>query len=294
MIDYIGTVIRPPSEHNSFLLQVTLGCSHNKCTFCPAYKEKPFKIVPIEKIKSDLKYAKNYESNIKRVFLCDGDALVLKHDKFLNILNLVNNNLKNVTRIGTYANAKSVLLKNLSQLKEYKENKLGIIYLGIESGDDELLKKVKKCDNRDRIIEACKLIKEAGIKLSVTVLLGLAGNNSDLQKKHILNTASLLNEINADFISALTVMAVPGTEFGNKVENNEITIPNPFEITKELILLLENTNLKTSVFTANHASNYIPIKIAGEFRKQPVIDQLKQVVKNKDNSKIKPDFLRGL
>lgn len=294
MLDYIGTVIRPPSEHKSLLLQITLGCSHNKCTFCPAYKDKPFKILSEEKIQNDILIAKRFGQSIKRVFLCDGDALVIPHEKLINILTLINNNLTKVNRIGTYANARSVLLKNHKELVEYKKNKLGIIYLGIESGDDELLNKVKKCDDRGRMIEACNMITDAGIKLSVTVLLGLAGNDAEKQKFHILKTASLLNEINADFISALTVMPAPGTEFYQSVANGTIKIPNPFGITKELILLLENTDLRTSVFTANHASNYIPIKIAGEKRKDAVVKQLQLIVEKKDNSKIKPDFLRGL
>jgi len=294
MLDYIGTVIRPPSEHKSLLLQVTLGCSHNKCTFCPAYKDKPFKILSDEKIKQDIIKVSPYSHLFKRVFLCDGDALVLPHKKLINTLNLINNHLPDITRIGVYANARSVLLKTPEQLEEYKKNKLGIIYLGIESGDDKLLKSVKKCDNRAKMIEACNMVTNAGIKLSVTVLLGLAGNKKEKQTSHIEKTASLLNEINADFISALTVMPAPKTEFYQSVKNGDITIPTPFEITKELIQLLEKTNLKTSVFTANHASNYIPIKIAGEKRKESVLNQLKEIVKTQDKSKIKPEYLRGL
>jgi radical SAM superfamily enzyme YgiQ (UPF0313 family) len=294
MLNYIGTVIRPPSEHKSLLLQVTLSCSHNKCTFCPAYKDKQFKIFGEEKILQDILTVKPYSHMFKRVFLCDGDALVIPDKKFLNILKLINMHFPNLSRIGTYANARSVLLKSEKELKQYKENKLGIIYLGIESGDNNLLKQVKKCDTRERMIEACNLIKKAGIKLSVTILLGLAGNNKEAVESHILQTASLLNAIESDFISALTVIPVEGTEFYNKIRQGKLTVPNPFEITKELILLLENTNLKNSVFTANHASNYVPIKIAGEKNKQKTIESLKNIVQTQDNSKIKPEFLRGL
>jgi len=294
MLNYIGTVIRPPSEHKSLLLQVTLGCSHNKCTFCPAYKNKPFRLVKEEKVLQDILTIAPYSHMFKRVFLCDGDALIMPHKRLLKILKLINLHLPNTTRIGTYANARSVLLKSSDELKQYRENKLGIIYLGIESGDNNLLKQVKKCDTRERMIEACNMVKQAKIKLSVTILLGLAGSDKEKQKSHILKTASLLNSIEPDFISALTVMPVEGTEFYNKVSKGEIVIPNPFEITKELIMLLENTNLKNSVFTANHASNYVPIKIAGEKNKLKTIEQLKAIVNAKDNSKIKPEFLRGL
>ena len=206
---YEGMIIRPPSEAYSLLLQVTVGCSHNKCTFCRAYKDKKFRIKTFEEIEEDIIEAGRYGA-IEKVFLCDGDALIIPQKKLVPIMESINTHVRGVERIGTYANTKAVLRKSPEELKELREMGLSIAYLGLETGNDLLLEKVRKGVNTAQMIEAAGRIKDAGITLSVTVLLGIGGTG--MSREHAIDTARVLTEMDPDFGGALTVMVVPGTE----------------------------------------------------------------------------------
>ncbi|MCP4680851.1 MAG: radical SAM protein, partial [Desulfobacterales bacterium] len=228
---YEGTCIRPPSEAFSILLQVTLGCSHNKCTFCGAYKDKRFGIKDDGIILSDIMFAARYMKRQNRVFLMDGDALIIPQKRLVWILDKIREHIPWVKRVGAYANAKSIKMKSLEELIELKKKGLGILYLGVETGDDEILKKVCKGSSTQTLIKMGRKVREAGIKLSVTVLLGIAGRDGSL--KHARLTGELLSAMDPNYVGALTVMLNPGTPLHRDYVNGE------FELLSEKELLPE-------------------------------------------------------
>jgi radical SAM superfamily enzyme YgiQ (UPF0313 family) len=256
---YQGSIIRPPSEANSILLQVTVGCSHNRCTFCGVYQEDRFCFKPLSQVEADIEYAARYYSNVRRLFLCDGDALILPQDHLLSILNLVREKLPKVTRVGTYANAKSLMRKSDDELLALREAGLGIAYVGLESGDDTVLKAVDKGVTAAQQIEQVQRLQRAGIKRSITVLLGIAGREGSLQ--HARLTGEALTQMDPEYVGALTVMLVPGTSLYNQWRSGEFALPDPIEILSELREMLSYTHLTGGQFMANHASNYLPLKL---------------------------------
>lgn len=255
---YEGSVYRPPSEAKSYILQVTLGCSHNQCTFCSMYKDKTFRVRSIDEIFEDLKLARDYYSKIERIFLADGDALVLKTETLIKILKEIKRLFPECKRIGIYANPGDLLRKSVLDLLKLKNLGLGIIYLGIESGSDLVLKKVKKGFTKEEIIKSGKKAKEAGIPLSVTLISGLGGKIH--WEKHALESAEVVNSINPEYVSLLTLLLEDDTELYNTYKKGDFEILSPEEIAVETKLFLENTALKNCIFRSNHASNYIPLK----------------------------------
>ncbi len=255
---YEGNIIRPPSEANSILLQVTVGCSHNKCTFCGTYTGERFKIKPDAIIKEDLTFAAQYCQRQRRVFLCDGDALIIPMPRLLSILTAIEKDLPWVTRVGAYANAKSLKMKTVEELQELRSHGLGILYMGLESGDDVTLKKIKKGATSKTMIAMGRKAKDAGIKLSLTVLLGLAGRSRSLQ--HAEATGRTLSAIDPDYIGALSLMLIPGTPLNLDYEAGVFPLLNADEMLRELRAMIAATHLSRGLFHANHASNYLPIR----------------------------------
>jgi len=255
---YEGNIIRPPSEANSILLQVTVGCSHNKCTFCGTYAGERFKIKPDTIIQEDIAFAAQYCRRQRRVFLCDGDALILPMPRLLSILAILEKNLPWVTRVGAYANAKSLKMKTAEELQELRSHGLRILYMGLESGDDVTLKKIKKGATSETMIAMGRKAKDAGIKLSLTVLLGLAGRSRSLQ--HAEATGRALSAIDPDYIGALSLMLIPGTPLHQDYENGVFELLNSDEMLRELRAMIAATHLSRGLFHANHASNYLPIR----------------------------------
>ena len=290
-MDYEGLIIRPPSEAYSLLLQVTVGCSHNKCTFCGTYRQKKFKIKSLEQIKKDLREARHYE-NVEKVFLCDGDALIIPQSRLEEILKLINDNLPNIKRIGTYANAKSILRKSVDELKKLRELGLKIIYLGVETGNIELLQKISKGATYEQMVTAARCVKEAGITLSVTVLLGLGGIEKSVE--HALDTAKILTDMDPDYAGALTLMLVPQTPLYDDYVAGRFILPDKFGFIRELYLIIANSNFTNCYFTSNHASNYLPIKANLPFQKENVLKLISSVIDKKDMKRIRPEHLRGL
>ena len=289
---YEGVVIRPPSEAHSLILQVTVGCSHNKCIFCPAYKAKRFRIKSFNEIKEDIDEARIHAQYLRRVFLADGDALIIPQLRLLEILNYLNEKLPKLQRIGIYGNAKSVLRKSVDELRELKENKLGIIYLGIESGDEETLKNVHKGISYKKMVEAAKRVKAARIKLSVTVLLGVAGVTRSMI--HAEETAKILTDIQPDYVGALTLMIIPEAPLYRMIEEGEFTLPSPFGLLKELRTMIAESNLHNCLFFSNHASNYLPIKARLPKDKNSSLRLIDEVLSSGDESLLKPEYLRAL
>ena len=290
-MDYEGLIIRPPSEAYSLLLQVTTGCSHNKCTFCGTYRQKKLKIKPLEQIKKDLREASSYD-DVDKVFLCDGDALIIPQPRLEEILKLINDNLPNINRIGTYANAKSILRKSVDELKTLRSLGLKIIYLGVETGNVELLKKINKGVTYEQMVTAARRVKEAGIILSVTVILGLGGIEKSIE--HARDTAKILTDIDPDFAGALTLMFVPETELYEDYLAGRFVLPDKFGFIRELYLMIAESNFTNCYFTSNHASNYLSVKAYLPREKEKILEMISSVIKEEDLSRIRPEYLRGL
>ncbi len=284
-------VIRPPSEAESLILQVSLGCSHNRCTFCPTYKGRRFRIKDLEQIKEEIEEAASY-GPFRKVFLADGDALIIPQAKLVAILDHLNEKLTGMRRVGIYGNAKSILRKSVEELKALKERKLGIVYLGVETGDPELLVKIRKGATYEQMVEAGRRVKEAGITLSATVLLGLGGVEGG--QRHARATARVLSDIDPDFASALTLMVVPGTPLDDEMKAGEFSLPSPFQLLEELGTIVGQSDFSRCYFTSNHASNYLPIKARLPRDKDAVVALIQKVASAKDPSLLRPEFLRGL
>ena len=287
---YEGDIIRPPSEANSLLLQVTVGCSHNKCSFCPAYKKKKFRIKSHEEILEDILETSRWRS-IEKVFLCDGDALIIPQERLIQILVLIRTHIKGVQRVGTYANAKSILRKTIDELVELRELGLGIVYLGIETGNDELLRKIRKGVTAAQMIEAGRRVKEAGIPLSVTVILGLGG--SERNTEHANDTARILTEIDPEYASALTLMLMPGTPLYSEYASGHFALPEKFDLLKELAIIIEKADFSSCYFTSNHASNYLPIKARLPEEKKITVATIYNTIEKNDVKSLMAEFMRG-
>jgi radical SAM superfamily enzyme YgiQ (UPF0313 family) len=287
---YEGDIIRPPSEANSLLLQVTVGCSHNKCTFCPAYKKKKFRIKSYDEILEDILEASRWRIT-EKVFLCDGDALIMPQERLIQILHSIRNHIKGVKRVGIYANAKSILRKTIDELVELRELGLGIVYLGIETGNDELLRKIRKGVTAAQMIEAGRRVKDAGIPLSVIVILGLGG--SEQNPEHANDTAKILTDIDPEYASALTLMLMPGTPLYSEYEAENFKLPGKFDLLRELASIIEKSNFSGCYFTSNHASNYLPIKARLPSEKEKTVTTIYDTIKKNDVNSLKPEYMRG-
>lgn len=289
---YEGTIYRPPSEADSLILQVAIGCSHNKCTFCGSYKDKKFRIRPYEEIVEDVQEAKQYARYIRKVFLADGDALIIPHKRLLEIVKLVNDAFPKLERIGVYGNTKSILKKSLEELKALKELGVGIVYLGVESGDQVVLDRVCKGTLLDKTAEAAQKVKDAGILLSVTVLLGLGG--TERSKIHAEETGKFLSRIKPDYAGALSVIVVPGTVLADEIKKGTFIVPDPYMLLEELYIMIENTHVDHTYFASNHASNYLPVKAWLPEEKEKTLKAIKHVLSERDPSMLRPESMRAL
>jgi radical SAM superfamily enzyme YgiQ (UPF0313 family) len=286
---YEGNCIRPPPEAFSILLQVTLGCSHNKCTFCGTYKDKRFAIKDDRVILGDILFAARHMRNQDRVFLMDGDALIIPQDRLVWILDRIHEHLPWVKGIGSYANTKSISLKTPQQLNDLRAKGLDRIYLGVETGDDEIRKKVHKGFTARQCAEMGQKIKSAGMRLTVMVLLGIAGKEHSLE--HAKATGEILSAMNPDHVAALTVIPVPGTPFWDQLETGELELPDEKGMLLEMREMLRHTNLQGGTFASNHASNYLSLRVQLPEEKQEALDLLDAAIQGKVG--LKPEWMRG-
>jgi radical SAM superfamily enzyme YgiQ (UPF0313 family) len=287
---YEGNCIRPPSEAYSILLQVTVGCSHNKCTFCGTYKNKRFRIKDNDIILSDILFASRYMRRQDKVFLMDGDSLVVPQKRLMWILERIKEHLPWVRRVGAYANTKGIKMKGPEDLAELKANGLGILYLGVETGDEATRKKIRKGSTVSQCIEMGRKVKAAGIKLSVTVLLGIAGKEKSLE--HARATGELLSAMDPDYVGSLTVMLVPGTPLWEEYQRGEFELPDEPGLLKELREMIVHTNLTQGLFFSNHASNYLPVKARLPKGKQDALDFIDTALRGEIG--LKPEWMRAL
>ncbi|MGB6065893.1 MAG: radical SAM protein [Desulfomonilaceae bacterium] len=288
---YIGSVYRPPSEANSLIIQATLGCNHNKCTFCGSYRDKRFTIRPIEEIRDDLREARHI-GPIPRVFLADGDALCMPQKRLIEVLQAVNEFIPYVERIGIYANARNILRKSLEDLRALASLKLGIIYMGVETGDSVLLGKICKGSTYEQLVEAGRKVKQAGITLSVTVLLGIGGIEGS--ERHARATAKVLTDMDPDYVGALSVILVPGTPLHKEFIEGRFRLPDPFGLINELRIMIAESSFNHCVFRSNHASNYLPVKATLPEDKKRILEAIDAVLESRDERRLRPEFLRAL
>jgi radical SAM superfamily enzyme YgiQ (UPF0313 family) len=292
---YDGLIIRPPNEADSLILQVAVGCSHNLCTFCPAFKSKQFRSKPLEQVLQDIDSARAREAygpGVRRVFLCDGDPLILPSAHLDAILERLNGVFPRLQRIGIYGNAKSILRKTPEDLAQLRTLKLGIVYLGLESGDPETLIAVRKGATPEDMIQAAHRVRAAGIKLNVTVLLGLGGVKRSAE--HARATIEVLNQMQPNHVAALTLMVVEHTPLYDEMQQGRFTLPGTFELLAELREIIAGSELKNCLFFSNHASNYFPVQARLPHDKQALLERLDRVLQSRDTSMLRPESSRGL
>jgi radical SAM superfamily enzyme YgiQ (UPF0313 family) len=287
---YEGMIIRPPSEANSILLQVTVGCSRNKCTFCGTYQGERFRIKTDDIIQADIAFAEKYCQRQRRVFLCDGDALIIPQKRLVSILSDIKQKLPWVTRVGAYANAKSLKLKTHQELEILRSLGLGILYMGLESGDDVTLKAIQKGALSEEMIRMGQKARQAGFKLSVTVLLGIAGR--ERSRIHAQETGRVLSAIDPEYVGALSLMLIPGTPLHEDYEAGRFVLIDPDETLQELRTMIDATHLTRGLFHANHASNYLPIRARMPAEKLATLALIDQALAGK--IALKPEHLRAL
>ena len=288
---YEGMIYRPPSEADSLILQVAVGCSYNKCTFCHSFLDKSFRVKSFDEIREDIDEA-SLHAPIHRVFLADGDALAMPHGNMVEILEYLRLKIRGLKRVGVYANAADVLRKTTGELRELKELGLGIIYLGLESGNAEVLKRIRKNATAEQMILAAARVKEAGILISLTVLLGIGG--VELSREHARDTGKVLSAMDPDYVGALSLMIVPGTPIYDDLRAGCFEMPSPFGLIKELEEIVDGCDFTNCFFASNHASNYLSLRIRMPDEKQSALKHIRSVLECCDHAALRPEYLRGL
>lgn len=287
---YEGMVYRPPSEARSLIIQVTIGCAHNKCTFCTMYKDKKFRIRKKEEILEDFQMAYDtYGDCIRRIFLADGDALVVKTPDLLEILDFIRMRFPSTERVTSYGTPKDILRKSEEELKALAAAGLDMVYMGAESGDAVTLERINKGVTREEVIEAGRKLRKCGIKSSITLISGLGGRKR--LREHAIESAKLISDIRPDYVGFLTLMLDESTEIYRQIQEGEMELLTPDDVVEEMRLFLTNVDSEGTVFRANHASNYVILK--GDLNKDigAMLAQLDEVEAAK---RYRPERVRGL
>ncbi|MGB6127671.1 MAG: radical SAM protein [Psychrilyobacter sp.] len=284
---YEGAIFRPPSEANSLILQVTVGCSHNKCTFCSMYKDKSFRMKSKEEIFADIDaYTNDFYT---KAFLADGDAMLLPTELLIEIIRRTRSKMPNIKRIGIYAHSNNLKTKSVEELKSLHSEGLNIIYVGIESGSDKILKKINKGITTSEMEKQLMKVSESGIKLSIMIISGLGGK--ELTYEHAIESAKLLSKVKPKFLSLLTLMLEEGTPFYNDVKDNKIQLLNPEEILLETKLLIGNLDVKKTIFRVNHASNYLSLEGILNKDRERILEEIDTAIEDKNYI---PEYFRRL
>ncbi|MDD3654069.1 MAG: radical SAM protein [Desulfotomaculaceae bacterium] len=286
----VPPVYRPPSEASSLILQITLGCSHNACSFCVAYKGKKFRVKTWQEIEADIDAAKEYYQFATRVFLADGNAMVADTSLLLKVLEKLHRDFPYLERVGIYARAGDLLDKTPEDLRKLSEAGISLVYYGLESGSDRILKTIHKGVTIAQVIEGGRKAMAAGLPLSVTFIIGLGG--PDLSEEHAKETAAAASAINPAYLSALTMFIPDGSFMDRKIKRGEFKLLTPEQTLKELKILLENVSLEGCVFRSNHASNYLPLKGVLNQDRDKMLAQIERALVNPHL--LRPEFLRGL
>ncbi len=293
-IDYIEPVFRPPSEWKSLILQVTNGCSWNKCTFCDMYtsENKKFRPKKLELIEQEIVDVASSKQSVSRVFLADGDAMMLPFERLAAILVLIRTHLPQVTRVSSYCLPRNLKNKTVEQLQHLKELGLSLVYVGCESGDDEVLALIDKGETFDSSLAALLKLKEAKIKSSVMILNGLGG--PELSKQHAINSARLMNQAQPEYLSTLVVSFPMGLERFAKPFNGRFRQLNQQQLFKEMEYLLSELSLEKTIFRSDHASNYLVLKgILGK-DKEPLLAKVRMALDKPQAVSLRQEWQRGL
>ena len=289
-VRYIGDVYRPPSEAYSLIIQATVGCSNNTCRFCRMYKAKQFYIRPVEDVLEDLRRARACYGRVGRIFIADGDALIMPVPNWLKILDYIRQNFPETERVTCYATPRSVLLKTPEQLAILKGAGLQMVYMGLESGSDRVLKLMEKGNTAAEIIEASQKLHAAGIKISVTAINGLGG--LDLLQEHAIETGRVFSAMKPQYIGLLTLMIEPPAPVCQMVDSGELKLLTPEEILGETCLILQNCDCEGAVFRSNHASNYLPLAGTLNRDRDKLISMIDRALDGKTN--LRPEYFRAL
>ena len=286
---YKGKVYRPPSEAYSLIVQVTYGCSHNRCAFCDMYDDKRFAMRPMDEIREDFEMARQLYRRVERVFLADGDALMRKTDDLVRILGLIYGLFPECQRVSCYASPASLRVKSEDDLRLLRERGLQMVYMGLESGCDAVLTRMSKGHDAAAIVEAGQKARRCGMTLSVTAISGLGG--TALWREHAVDTAEAVSRMRPDYLGLLTLMVEPGTPLADWVREGSFTLLSPVEVLKETELFLQHVDSEGTVFRMNHASNYLTLKGTLNRDRQALLDKVRSGL---SGASLKPEFLRAL
>lgn len=292
MINYHEPLFRPPSEAHSLIIQATLGCAWNKCAFCEMYSSKQFRARNEEDIFTDIESMSPYSNHYRKVFLADGNAMVLSFERLSRILDKLNETFPRLTRISAYAIAKDIEAKTDEELQALAAKGLKLLYVGIESGDDELLGRINKGENFNSTSKALQRARKAGIKLSVMILNGLGGKNYSHQ--HAINSAKVINEIQPEFLSTLVLSYPYGEKHFIKKFDGEFIPLITIELIAELKVFIEKLELSQTVFRSDHASNYLVLRGNFPRDKEEMLSRINRVLDDPANAKLREEWMRGL
>ena len=292
MIQYQGAVFRPPSEADSLILQATLGCSYNRCTFCGMYREKRFRVRALEDLKVEIAWAAENLPGVRKVFLADGDALVAKASFLAELLREIDAALPGLKRVSCYASPQALQVRTVEEMGALRELGLTQYYLGIESGHDRVLDDLEKGVDAEEMIRVALKAQEAGVKLSTMILLGAGGHG--LSREHALESARVVSAINPRFVSTLVMTPVEDTPLWDAAQRGEVDELSPVELAAELREFIAHLDLRGSIFRSNHASNYLTL--AGNFPKDKaaLVAALDEALAHPDRAPFRPKWLRGL
>ena len=287
---YYGDVYRPPSEARSLIVQVTYGCSHNTCAFCSMYKAKRFAVRPLEEVLEDFRMARQVYPHVEKVFLADGDALVRRASELYTILDTVRALFPECQRVTSYASPSSIRVRTPEELRTLREKGLTMVYMGLESGCDQVLKRMRKGHMSGEIVEMGRKVRESGMALSVTAITGLGG--PEWMERHALDTAAAFNAMNPEYIGMLTLMVEPETPLYDWVNEGSFQLLTPPQVLTETRLLVEHLDSPGSVFRMNHASNYLSLRGTLNGDREAMLRTIDQA--EHDLSRLRPESWRGL
>jgi len=289
---YEEPLFRPPSEADSLILQATIGCSYNECTFCGMYRTKRFRIRSVDELRREIHWAREHLGPVRKVFLADGDALVAKATYLRQILDELRAVFPRLRRVSAYASPQALQVRSVDEMRELREAGLTLYYLGIESGHDAVLAKLRKGVDSVEMITYARKAVEAGVKLSTMILLGAGGR--ELSSAHAEDSARVVNAIGPRFVSTLVMTPVEGTPLWEDDQHGDVDHLSPIELAAELRTFIAGLELDSAVFRSNHASNYLALAGTLPKDKQRLLDGLDAVLEHPDAAPFRPDWLRGL
>ena len=288
---YEGKIYRPPSEADSYILQATIGCSWNHCTYCDMYRDKAFRVRDLDETLADIRMAaKSFGENVTKVFVADGDALVLDLRHWEAILPACHDAFPRMKRVSAYATAVNINEKSDAELKRLRELGLSLLYMGPETGDDVTFKRIAKGSNFDQHVEAARRAHEAGMKVSAIFLLGAGG--TERSREHAEGSARLISAMDPEFVSALTLTIIPGTPIAKMQAAGKFTLPSVTRMLEELRTMVAAASPTDAIFRTNHASNYLPLAGRLPQDRDSIVEALDKALSGE--IALRPEWSRGL